>query len=397
MSSTHLLSEGFRWYGPKDPVSLTEIKQCGCHGVYTALHDIAYGDVWPREAIRERLDQLEPYGLKWLAVESVPVSEDIKTRGAKCDEHIKNYQQTLENLAAEGVNVVIYNFMPVLDWIRTDLAYLLPDGTEALLFNPVHFAAFEIHILQRDGAKADYTAEQIQKAQVFFESLDEEARQQFERSILDVFPGCAWGLTLDQLRSMLASYAEIDSDQLRNNYQHFLQSVTPVAERCGVKLAVHPDDPPFEVLGLPRIVSTEDDLRQIINMAPSPANGLCFCSGSLGARQDNDLPGIIERLGNHIHAVHLRSVQHCDDGSFYEANHLEGCANMPALISELLKQNALRDKDQTLFFRPDHGHRMLGDLQKPANANPGYDCLGRMRGLAEIRGLQTGILSATTK
>lgn len=391
MNSNHLLAEGFRWYGPTDPVSLGEIKQCGCEGVYTALHDISYGDVWPREAIRERLDQLAEYSLKWLAVESVPVSEDIKTRGPKCELHIENYRQTLKNLAAEGVTVVIYNFMPVLDWIRTDLAYVLPDGTEALLFDPVHFAAFEIHILQRSGAEADYTSNQIQKAQVFFNSLDDDARQQFERSILDVFPGCAWGLSLDELRTMLATYEDIDADQLRQNYQHFLQSVTPAAEQSGVKLAVHPDDPPFEVLGLPRIVSTEDDLRKIIAMSPSPSNGLCFCSGSLGARQDNDLPGIIQRLGNHIHAVHLRSVEHAENGRFFEANHLEGSANIPALVQDLLAQNSQRSNTEQLSFRPDHGHRMLDDLNKPANSNPGYDCLGRMRGLAEIRGVQTGI------
>ena len=391
MNTDSLLQEGFRWYGPNDPVSLTDIVQCGAAGVYTALHDIAYGDVWPREAIRERLDQLEVFGLKWLAVESVPVSEDIKTRGAHCAEHIKNYQETLENLAAEGVHVVVYNFMPVLDWIRTDLAHKLDDGTEALLFDPVHFAAFEIHHLKRPDAEADYTAEQITKAKVFFESKNDVERKEFEQNILDVFPGCDWGLSLDELRAMLATYADIDADQLRANYQHFLQAVVPVAESCGVRLAVHPDDPPFEVLGLPRIVSTEDDLRKIVAMAPSPANGICFCSGSLGARKDNDLPGIVERLGKHIHSVHLRSVQHLDDGQFYEADHLKGCANIPALVQAFLKVNAQKDADKKLSFRPDHGHRMLDDLKKQNNSNPGYDCLGRMRGLAEIRGLQIGI------
>ncbi len=391
MNSTHLLDEGFRWYGPNDPVTLADIVQCGAAGVYTALHDIAYGEVWPREAIKERLDQLNAHGLKWLAVESVPVSEDIKTRGPLCEEHLENYRLTLENLGAEGVNVVVYNFMPVLDWIRTDLAYKLKDGSEALLFDPVHFAAFEIHHLQRDGAEADYTPEQIKKAKTFFESKTEEERKQFEQNILDVFPGCAWGLSLDELRTMLAAYADIDADQLRDNYRHFLQAVIPAAETSGVRLAVHPDDPPFEVLGLPRIVSTEADLRQIIAMVPSPANGLCFCSGSLGARKDNDLPGIIERLGQHIHAVHLRSVQHLDDGQFYEANHLEGGANIPALVKAFLKVNAQKEADKKLSFRPDHGHRLLDDLKKPTNSNPGYDCLGRMRGLAEIRGLQVGM------
>jgi len=394
MNSSALLNEGFRWYGPSDPVSLLDIKQTGAQGVYTALHDIPYGAVWSREAIRERLDTLADYGLKWLAVESVPVSEAIKTRGPLCEEHLKNYQTTLENLGAEGVNVVVYNFMPVLDWIRTDLAHILPDGSEALLFNPIHFAAFEIHFLKREGAENDYTPEQIEKAKAFFESMDQDARQKFERSIVDVFPGCDWGLSLEELTSMLAAYSDIDADQLRKNYAHFLRSVIPSAEAAGVRLAVHPDDPPFPVLGLPRIVSTEDDLRKITEMVPSPSNGICFCSGSLGARKDNDLPGIISRLGKNIHAVHLRSVQHLDDGSFYEANHLEGCANIPALVLECLKINAEKAPDQKLSFRPDHGHRMLDDLAKPTNPNPGYDCLGRMKGLAEIRGLQTGITFA---
>jgi mannonate dehydratase len=393
MNTDSLLHEGFRWYGPSDPVSLADIKQTGACGVYTALHDIPYGAVWPRTAIRERLDQLAEFGLKWLAVESVPVSEAIKTRGPLCEEHIKNYQMTLENLGAEGVDVVVYNFMPVLDWIRTDLAHQLPDGTEALLFNPVHFAAFEIHLLQRKGAENDYTSEQLEKAKAFYHGMDEEGRKQFERNILDVFPGCDWGLSLDELRAMLSTYADIDADQLRKNYAHFLRSVVPTAETAGVRLAVHPDDPPFPVLGLARIVSTEDDLRAIIDMIPSPSNGLCFCSGSLGARKDNDLPGIISRLGEHIHAVHLRSVQHLDDGQFYEANHLEGCANIPTLVKEFLKVNSLREDNKKLSFRPDHGHRMLDDLKKPSNSNPGYDCLGRMRGLAEIRGLQIGISS----
>ena len=391
MNTDSLLQEGFRWYGPNDPVSLLNIKQTGAAGVYTALHDIAYGDVWSREAIRERLDQLAEFDLQWLAVESVPVSEDIKTRGPLCEEHINHYKQTLENLAAEGVHVVIYNFMPVLDWIRTDLAHKLDDGTEALLFNPVHFAAFEIHFLQREGAADDYTAEQLEKAQSFYHSLDDEGKKNFALSITDVFPGCASGITKDELLSLLETYKDIDADKLRENYAHFLRAIVPTAERCGVRLAVHPDDPPFPVLGLPRIVSTEADLKAITEMAPSPANGLCFCSGSLGARKDNDLPGIIARLGEHIHAVHLRSVQHLDDGQFYEANHLEGCANIPTLVRAFLKLNTLKDPDQKLSFRPDHGHRMLDDLNKPANPNPGYDCLGRMRGLAEIRGLQHGI------
>lgn len=391
MNKDSFLKEGFRWYGPNDPVSLEEIVQCGAQGVYTALHHIAYGDVWPREQIRERLDQLKEYDLDWLAVESVPVSEEIKTRGPHCEQHLENYRQTLENLAAEGVHVVIYNFMPVLDWIRTDLAYQLPDGTEALLYDPVHFAAFEIHLLQREGAEQDFTEEQRNKAKAFYDRMSEEERKRFERGLIDVFPGCSMNLTIEGLRAMLAPYANIDADQLRANYKHFLHSVIPTAEQNSMRLAVHPDDPPFPVLGLPRIVSTENDLHQIVDMVPSSANGICFCSGSLGGRLDNDLPGIIQRLGKYIHATHLRSVEHNDDGSFYEANHLEGKANLPQLVKELLKQNASRAGEQQLSFRPDHGHRMLDDLHKSSNPNPGYDCLGRMRGLAEIRGVQHGL------
>ncbi|MGB0993041.1 MAG: mannonate dehydratase [Akkermansiaceae bacterium] len=384
-----LLQEGFRWYGENDPVSLSEIVQCGASGVYTALHHIPYGEVWSRDEIRKRLDELAVYDLRWLAVESVPVSEDIKTRGPRCEEHLENYRQTLINLAEEGVHTVIYNFMPVLDWIRTDLAHKLPDGTEALLFDPVHFAAFEIHILKRNGAEQDYTADQLEKAGAFFNAMDEAQRREFERSLIDVFPGCQLGLSVEELRNMLEPYQQIDADTLRDNYRHFLSAVVPTAEAHGVKLAVHPDDPPFPVLGLPRIVSTENDLRTIVEMVPSMANGLCFCSGSLGARLDNDLPGIIDRLGEHIHAMHLRSVQHEGNGVFYEANHLEGSANLPALTAKLLERN--QQRDIPLSFRPDHGHRMLDDLQKPTNANPGYDCLGRMRGLAEIRGLMHGL------
>ncbi len=391
MNTNSHLNEGFRWFGPSDPVTLPQIVQCGAQGVFTALHQIAYGDVWPRQAIRERLDQLAEYNLQWLAVESVPVSEDIKTRGPKCEEHLENYRQTLQNLSAEGVHVVIYNFMPALDWIRTDLAYKLADGTEALLFDPVHFAAFDIHILQREGAENDFTEEQRAKAKIFFDRMTVEERNQFERNIIDVFPGCDLNLTLDDFRNMLAPYADVDSDKLRSNFQHFLEAVIPTAESCGIRLAVHPDDPPFPVLGLPRIVSTENDLRHIVEMVPSPANGLCFCSGSLGGRLDNDLQGIIQRLGQHVHSVHLRSVEHNEDGSFYEANHLEGKAQLPALIWEFHKHNANLPDDKKLSFRPDHGHRMLDDLTKPNNTNPGYDCLGRMRGLAEIRGVQYGL------
>jgi mannonate dehydratase len=391
MNRDALLKECFRWFGPNDPVSLQDIVQCGCTGVYTSLHHIPYGEVWSREEIRKRLDMLAPYGLEWTAVESVPVSEAIRTRTGDFERHLENYRQTLLNLGAEGVKVVIYNFMPALDWVRTDLAHKLPDGSLCLLFDPAKFAAFETLILKRPGAEKDYTPEQLAKAKTFFDSLDDDGKARFEKGILDVFPGVKMGVTLESFRGMLAKYDGIDEKKLREHYRLFLEAVVPAAEKAGVRLAVHPDDPPFPILGLARIASTEADFKQIIEMVPSPSNGICFCTGSLSARAENDLPGMVKRLGHRIYCVHLRSVQRNSDGTFYEANHLEGCANLPAVMTEVLKLNATRGKDMKLSVRPDHGHRMLDDLKKPINANPGYDCLGRMRGLAELRGLQTGI------
>lgn len=387
----YLMKECFRWYGPSDPVSLADIRQCGATGVYSALHHIPYGDVWSRSEIQKRLEALKAFDLEWTAVESVPVSEAIKTQGPDCEQHLENYRQTLINLGAEGIDTVIYNFMPVLDWVRTDMAYRLPNGSECLRFDPVHFAAFEIYLLKREGAESDYTAEQLTAAKSFFQKMDTDERQHFEQSITDVFPGCKLGLSLDHLREMLAAYANIDATQLRANYQHFLESVIPTAEASGVKLAVHPDDPPFSVLGLPRIVSTQADLKAILEMQDSPANGLCYCTGSLGARADNNLATLAKELGHRINAVHLRSVQRDEDGSFHEANHLEGSTSLSPVIEALLRENTKRTPETRLSFRPDHGHRILDDLNKKSNPNPGYDCLGRMKGLAEIRGLQQGI------
>ncbi|HNX05607.1 MAG TPA: mannonate dehydratase [Opitutales bacterium] len=391
MNKDALLKECFRWYGPNDTVTLQDIVQCGCTGVYTSLHHIPYGEVWPREEIRKRLDQLAPYGLEWTAVESVPVSEAIRTRTGDYKRHLENYRQTLENLGAEGVKIVIYNFMPALDWVRTDLAYKLPDGSQCLFFDPAKFAAFDMFLLKRPGAEKDFTPEQIAKAKAFFDGLDDAGKAAFEKAILDVFPGVKMGVTIESFRAMLAKYDGIDEKKLREHYKLFLEAVVPSAEKAGVRLAVHPDDPPFPILGLARIASVEADFRQIVSMVPSPANGICFCTGSLSARAANDLPGMIERLGDHIACFHFRSVQRNPDGTFFEANHLEGCANLPAVMTVALKLNAKRDAAHKLSVRPDHGHRILDDLKKPVNANPGYDCLGRMKGLAELRGLQTGI------
>lgn len=388
-----MLKGCFRWFGPNDPVSLDYIAQCGCSGIYTALHHIPYGGLWTREEIRKRIALLAQFNLEWVAAESVPVSEDIKTRGGDYERHLDNYAQSLENLGAEGVKVVIYNFMPVLDWVRTNMGYQMPDGTVSTYYDPALFAAFDVYMLQRPGAEADWTPEQLEKARRFLASLTDAGRIHFERSIVDVFPGVKLGLSLDDLRRMLGRYAGIDADRLREHLRLFLQHVLPAAERAGVRLAVHPDDPPYSILGLARIVSTEDDLRRVVGMVDSTSNGICYCTGSLSVRADNDLPGIVERLGRHIHATHLRSVHRLPDGSFYEASHLEGSVDMPAVVAALLRENARRQPDERLSVRPDHGLRMLDDLKKPPLPVPGYDCIGRMRGLAELRGLQLGLLA----
>lgn len=390
------MKETFRWFGPADPVSLDYIRQCGCEGVITSLHHIPYGDAWSREEIAVRKKALAEYGLEWTAVESVPVSEDIKTRSGNFLQHIENYKTTLRNLADAGVNLVIYNFMPVLDWVRTDMAYRLPDGTECLHYDPVRFAAFEIYLLQRPGAEKDYTPEQLQKAEQFFRSLRSEAEvKAFEKTIIDVFPGVSLGLSLDDIRRMLAKYAAIDRAKLQEHLKLFLQEVIPVCEQTGIRMAMHPDDPPFSILGLPRILSCEADVQALLSMVDSPANGVCCCTGSFSARGDNDLPGMIRRHGSRFHVFHLRSTLRNEDGSFYEAPHLGGSVDMYAVVKEILLEMSRRKEagrpDWRLAFRPDHGLTMLDDLKKPPLKTPGYHCIGRMRGLSEIRGLQMGI------
>lgn len=389
------LEETFRWYGPSDPVTLSDIKQCGCEGVITSLHHIPYGAAWPLEDIRKRKAELQEYGLRWSAVESVPVSEDIKTRTGDYKQHIENYKETVKNLGSEGIDVVIYNFMPVLDWVRTDLRHRLPDGTTCLYFDPVHFAAFEIYLLKRKGAEADYSSEQLAQAKVFFESMDSQQLLKFEKTIIDVFPGCKMGLNIDDIRKMLARYDNIDRKTLQEHLKLFLQEVIPVCEEYGVRMAIHPDDPPYQILGLPRIVCVEKDVQELLKLVDSPANGLCFCTGSYSANLDNDLPGMVERYGHRINVAHLRSTQKNLDGSFFEANHLEGSVDMYNVVKNLLAEQKKRKddgrKDWRISLRPDHGHDMLDDQKKPEAPNPGYTCIGRMRGLAEIRGLELGI------
>ncbi|MCU0792943.1 MAG: mannonate dehydratase [Opitutaceae bacterium] len=394
------LEQGFRWYGPGDPVPLAHIRQTGATSVFTALHQIPYGEVWPREAIHARLAKLRAAGLRWSAVESVPVHEDIKTGSGDVARCLDNYARTLRNLAAEGVHTVVYNFMPVLDWVRTDMRHVLPDGAECLRFDPAKFAAFEIHALKRPDAERDYTLGQLDAAEAFWRSLDTTARNEFIAGLTDVFPGCKLGLTLDDIRAMLARYANLGDAGLRANLRRFLEHVVPVAEEVGVRLAIHPDDPPFPILGLPRILSTAADVEKLFATVDSPANGLCFCTGSFSVRPDNDLPAMARRFGSRIHAAHLRSTQRFADGSFHEAEHLGGSVNMPAVVRALLDEQDRRQAtgraDWQIPFRPDHGHTMLDDLAKPPPPNPGYSCLGRMRGLAEIRGLMLGLRAAET-
>ncbi|MDR1192278.1 MAG: mannonate dehydratase [Verrucomicrobiales bacterium] len=396
MMHDKLMEESFRWYGPGDPVPLAFIRQAGATAVFTALHEIPYGEPWPRAAIRARLDLLAGHGLRWTAVESVPVHEDLKTGRGDLRKLLDNYARTLAHLGAEGVRTVIYNFMPVLDWIRTDLDHELPDGSRCLLYNPAHFAAFELFALQRPGAAADYTARQRAAAKKFWDAMTAADRDRFTRGIIDVFPGCKLGLTVGDIRARLAPYAGMDAGGLRKNFIRFLEAVCPAAERAGVRLAVHPDDPPFPVLGLPRIVSRAADLDALFQAVDSPANGLCFCTGSLGANPDNDLPQMVNQYAARIHAAHLRSTRRLADGAFFEADHLAGGVDMPAVVRALLDEQDRRRRagraDWRLAFRPDHGHVMMDDLQKDlTGANPGYTCIGRMRGLAELRGLMHGL------
>lgn len=391
---TEMLEEGFRWYGPKDEVSLDFIRQAGAESVFTSLHEIPYGELWGKDAIMERVRELGEHGLRWSVVESLPVSEDIKTRTGDYLRHIQNYKQSIRNLAECGIKIIIYNFMPVLDWIRTDLHWRLPDGSTCLRFDPAQFAAFEIYLLKRAGASADYSPDQLERAEKFFKSLDAESKIKFERSIIDVFPGCSMGLGIEDVRAMLAKYADIDAPRLRRHLELFLKEVAPVAEECGAHLAIHPDDPPFNVLGLPRIASRLSDFQKIISFYDSPANSVCLCAGSLSAGPENDIPQMIDALADRIFTVHLRSTQREPDGSFYEAGHLEGSVPMPLVVEKLLKiqRRRVAEGGERIVFRPDHGRDMADDLLKPPTRNPGYSYIGRMKGLAEIRGLERGIL-----